>query len=680
MENEQEREAPDSSWPPPLGRGTGAQGYGGGPGERARGYGDRPGERSQGYGERRTYEAQWPLADAGAEGGGGTADGHPRQPTAAADAPALSPLDALDAEHAREAAGAPDTRDSAASSATASARTLRRTLVTSVVGSVVLSCTVFALPLLVDHGPPPAPGPVGRAMQAVGIGAPASLTDLGALIADREAHLAKHPGDEESWAVLGTAYTEHARRTADRGLFAQAEQALNRSLAARPADAGNIEALAGMAALANARHDYRAAKKWGELAVMQAPGRWTLYPVLIDTYDRLGDYKAADKALEKLQELHSNTAVRARAAQVYADRGWREMAATEITDAAALAQAPAEQAAYQHSVGVLAWERGEAAESLRWFEAALRADPEHYPSIAARARSLAVLGRTADALTAYQDVLRKLPLPQYATELGELYESIGLDEAANAQYDAVRRQSADSGPGADQLALGLFEADHGDADAAVARLTAEWKRHPGRQVTDALAWAHFRAGDSKKALAFSKRAMDKDAPRSALFAYHRGEIERSLEKYGAARRFLTEALKINPHFSRLHVPAAEQALAALGEPPPGGPVNVTGEKPQAPSLGRTSGSGSGQQAKPSGRGGPNSSVQGGGSAGRGSGSSTPKQQTPRTQQQKPRTQQPAPQRTAPRTAPRKQSGSTGAGSGSGSTGGAKKPAPKRTAR
>ncbi|MER7172678.1 tetratricopeptide repeat protein [Streptomyces mesophilus] len=635
MANEQEREAPGSDWPPPFGQGTG-QGT----------------ERTAGYGTQREPEDRWATPDArplGAWAGPEAAGPGPSEPFTSE--PFTS--EPVTTEGRRT----PPRRDSA--------HALRRTVITSVIGSVVLSCSVFALPLVVEHGPEPAPGPVGRAMQAVGAGAPASLTDLGALIADREAHLAKHPGDEESWAVLGGAYVEHGKRTADRGLYTQAEQALNRSLAARPADQGNIEALAAMAALANARHDYRAAKKWGELAVMQKPGRWNLYPVLIDTYDRLGDYKAADKALEKLQELHNNAAIMARSAELYVDRGWRENAAAAIVDAAALADAPAEQAAYQHSVGEHAWERGEPAEALRWFETALRTDPEHYPAIGGRARALAALGRTTDALATYQDVLRKLPLPQYAVELGELYESIGLDAAANAQYDVVRRQLAD--PGADQLVLGLFEADHGDADAAVVRLTAEFRRHPGRQVTDALGWAHYRAGDNKQALAYAKRAMDKDAPRSALFAYHRGQIERAVGEYGAARRFLTEALKVNPHFSQVHAPAAQEALDALGEPPPGGPANVTGEKPQAPSLGRPSGSR--QQVAPTGRGGPKSSQQGGSSSRKGSGSSTYKKQTPRTREQ-------APQRTTPR----KQSGGSGSGSGGSGSGGGTKPTPKRTAR
>jgi hypothetical protein len=54
-------------------------------------------------------------------------------------------------------------------------------------------------------------------------------------------------------------------------------------------------------------------------------------------------------------------------------------------------------------------------------------------------------------------------------------------------------------------------------------------------------------------------------------------IERQLERYGAARRRLAEALRINPHFSPLHVPAARAALEALGEPPDEGVPEMDGE-------------------------------------------------------------------------------------------------------
>ncbi|MDQ8705740.1 tetratricopeptide repeat protein [Streptomyces sp. LHD-70] len=458
----------------------------------------------------------------------------------------------------------------------------RRVLLASVAGSVVLAGVVTLVPLLRDGAPPPALGPVGRAQAAYGAGVPAALPDLAALIGDREAHVRRHPGDEESWAVLGSAYVEQGRRTADLAFLAKADDALKRSLAARSGAAGNVEALAGMAVLANARHDYRAAKKYAEAAVARAPERWTLYPPLIEAYGGVGDHKAVGKALEKLQELGSGSAVMARTAQVYRDRGWREDSAAYLSDAAALAETPAEQASYQHRFGELMFERGEPAAALNYFEAALRTEPEHHASLAGKGRALAALGRTSDATISYQAAIAKLPRPEHALELGELYESLGMEPASQAQYELLRaRVEQESAVGVnDALILGRFEADHGDPEAAVRRLTAEYKRQPGREVSDALAWALHRAGKSKKALPYATRAM-KDGPMSALFAYHRGEIEREVGKYGAARRHLEQAMRVNPHFSPLLAPSASEALVALGEPPEGGPENMHG-KPTAP--------------------------------------------------------------------------------------------------
>ncbi|MDG4862615.1 hypothetical protein P8605_31205, partial [Streptomyces sp. T-3] len=533
---------------------------------------------------------------------------------------------------------------------------------------------LMIVPALQHGGTPPALGPAGRAMAAVGAGAPASLRDLGALIRDREAHLAQHPGDEESWAVLGAAYVDHGRRVADYSYYPRAEEALNKSLAARPGDRGNIEALSGMAALAHARHDYRAAKKWGELAVMQAPQRWTLYPDLIDTYGKLGDHKSVGKALEKLQELRAGSAVMARAAQVYRDRGWREDAAAAISDAAALAETPAERAAYLHRIGELSWERGEAAEALRYFDEALRTDPDHHPSLAGRARTQAALGRHREAMLSYQAALTKQPLPEYNLELGELQESLGQEAAARVQYGLLRdRIKKEAGLGvSDELVLGMFEADHGDPDAAVHRLLVEWRRHPSRQATDALGWALHKAGDHKRAFWYVKRAMEK-GPRSALFVYHRGQIERAMEQYGAARRHLQEALRINPAFSPLLAPLAREALDALGEPPEGGPENMHGRPPQPPEYTGPV-AGGGQKVRP---GKPGRGSAPGGTSGQsrqsgsretyrksqgnsGSSQGTTPRRKPSTAPR--RTEQPAPRRTTPRT-PSKPD----------------KPAPKRTA-
>jgi tetratricopeptide (TPR) repeat protein len=416
----------------------------------------------------------------------------------------------------------------------------------------------------------PAPAPGAQALAAVTAGVPAALPDLAVLIDEREARLRVRPKDAESWAVLGAAYVEQGRRTADAGYYAKAEKALRTSLRARAK--GNAKALRGMAALANARRDFRAARSWGEAALKADRRRWTTYPLLIDAYTGLGEYKAAKRALDRLLELRSGPAVLARAAGVYRDRGWREHAAAALSDAAAGARAPAERAAYLERSGQLAWESGDLEDALRHFQAAVRLDPDQRAALAGQGRTLAALGRTTEALNAYRIALAKQPCPGYALELGELYESLGLEQAAQVQYDVLRARvrGAAEGGADEELVLGRFEADHGDPEAAVRRLRAEWRRQPGIEVADALGWALHRAGEHKEALKFAMVATDRahgGGVRSALYAYHRGMIERELERTGPARRHLQEALRINPRFSPVRVPLAESALAELGEPP-----------------------------------------------------------------------------------------------------------------
>ena len=451
-------------------------------------------------------------------------------------------------------------------------RTVRRVLIAAVAGCAVLGGALALWPWERPAAPRPvAPAPGAQALTAVTSGVPAALPDLAMLIAGREARVRAHPKDAQSWAVLGTAYVEQGRRTADATNYPRAERALRTSLKVR--EKGNAAALDGMAALANARRDFRSARTWGRAALKLAPKRWSTYPLLIDAYTGLGDYKAAKKTLDRLLELHPGAAaVRARAAALYRDRGWREDAAAALFDAAAAAGTPAEQAAWLERSGQLAFERGDLEEALRHFRAAVLLDPDQRAAQAGQGRTLAALGRTTEALNAYRVALDKQPCPQYALELGELYESLGMADAARAEYDVLGTRVQDEVAGGvdDDLVLGVFEADHGDAQAAVRLLRAEWRRQPGTEVADALGWALHMAGDDKQALKFAMAATDKvhgGAVRSALYAYHRGMIEQELELAWPARRHLQEALRINPYFSPLRVPLAKQALAALGDPP-----------------------------------------------------------------------------------------------------------------
>jgi tetratricopeptide (TPR) repeat protein len=460
-------------------------------------------------------------------------------------------------------------------------RVLRRVLVAlAATGTAGATGWVAVLMLLpppqAPPDPPPAPAPGPRPALAVTAGVPAALPDLTALIGDRERYLRTHPRDARAWAVLGTAYAERGRRTADALNFPKAHEALRASLRERPE--GNLEALDGLAALANVRRDFGEARRQGEQALQLSPKRWTTYALLIDAYTGLGDYEAARDALDKLVHLRTPAAARpavmTRAAAVYRERGWREDAAAQLADAAAAAGTPAEQAACLERGGQLAWERGDREEALRHFEEAVRLDPDLRAARVGQGRALAALGRTPEALKAYTLALARQPSPQYSLELGELYESLGMAQEARTQFGLLQQRAERDATGGvdDELFLGQYEADHGDPQEAVQRLRDEWDRQPGIEVADALGWALYRAGDPEEALDYAEIATDKTkggGVRSALYVFHRGMVERNLGLYGSARRHLKETLQINPYFSPARVSETKAALQSLGEPPEG---------------------------------------------------------------------------------------------------------------
>ncbi|MFI5746510.1 tetratricopeptide repeat protein [Streptomyces sp. NPDC051644] len=461
--------------------------------------------------------------------------------------------------------------------------TLRRAAMGVVAGAVLVTGAVVAVP---DDekksAPPPAPGPVSRALKARDMGSPASLSDLTALIGDRQQWVGTHPSDAPSWALLGTAYVEWGQRSADAAYFGRAEQALKRSLDVEPGENGNTAAWVGLATLANARHDFVTAKKWGEKVRARQPKQWNVYPALIDAYNGLGDYKSANSAVEKFTALHSGAPALIRTAQRYRDRGRGEDAQANAQDAADRATTPAQKAECLYLLGELAWERGEPDEAVAQYSAALRTDRAHHPSLVGRARALVALGRTDEAQRDYKAALANLPLPEYMLDLGELYESLGRDEDARNQYARLGKALAlDAGQGVDNALLrGRFESDHGDPATAVKLLKAEWARsHRSAAVADALGWALHRSGDSSSALAYATRAVDTGG-QNASYTAHLGAIQQSLKDYGPARRNLAEALLTNPHFSPLEGPEAQKALESLGGPPAGGRQDT--EAAQAP--------------------------------------------------------------------------------------------------
>lgn len=408
-----------------------------------------------------------------------------------------------------------------------------------------------------------------RDQGSVAVAASSSAVDPGALgsgnldagIAALQNHLRSQPKDAGSWATLGLAYVEQARTKGDPARYPQAEKALMRSLALAP---GNDQALAGRAALAAARHDFKDALDWSDRALKRNPYSERALSSRIDALVELGRYTDAFRAARTADDRRPGVPVFTRYAYVYELRGDVTTARRVLEQALTAATSPGDVAYVAAQLGQLAWNQGKYTEALGHYARALAADENYLPALEGRARAQAATGRRDEAIEGLRTVVARYPLPGPLVELGELYEARGGagDRArAREQYalvDAWIALARANGVNAD-LDTALAAAEHGDKAAALRAARAEWARRHTVHTADALAWALHVNGRDGEALGYARRATA-TGYRSAAFRYHRGMIELATGHAEAGRASLRAALKLNPGFSPLGAAAAREAL------------------------------------------------------------------------------------------------------------------------
>ncbi|WP_327357216.1 tetratricopeptide repeat protein [Streptomyces sp. NBC_01304] len=394
---------------------------------------------------------------------------------------------------------------------------------------------------------------------------PAGLggADLTRAVAALQGRLRDRPKDFAAWAQLGTAYVEQARTLGDPSRYPQAERALDRSLALRPA--GNDAGLAGRAALAAARHDFAGALRSARQALAVNAYNERALALRIDALVELGRYDEALKAARDADGRRPGIPVFTRFAYVLELRGDAKGARRVLKLALGSAMGRGDRAYVATELGQLAFRHGEFGQALRWYGQALGADPEHLLALQGRAAALAAQGAGERAVRELESVVRRFPLPGPLVALGELYEARGQRERAREQYALIADWTGLAravGVNTD-LDTALALADHGDERAALTAARAEWSRRRTLHTADALAWALHADGQDEEALRYARRATG-TAFRDAAFLYHLGVIEHAVGDRAAARRSLSEALELNPGFSPTGARAARALLDAAG--------------------------------------------------------------------------------------------------------------------
>ena len=366
------------------------------------------------------------------------------------------------------------------------------------------------------------------------------------------------PRDPSAWSGLGLAELDQGRLTLDPDWLTRADQALHRSLALQPT--ANYYAVVGRGMLANARHQFAAARTFGLQATAMAPDRPTGYTVLADAEIQLGHYPQATAATQRLLDLAPTVPAFTRAAYDLETHGRPAEAAIALQRALATAQSPGDRAFCQHRLGDLAWDAGDVTGAAGYYRLALASSPGDFYALDGQARTDAAQGRTDRALHGYAALVARVPLPQFLLEFAELQLALGHRDAAADQLAVLAGQvkilQALGGPVDPHLAL--YQAQYADPGTAVALLRGEWRQRHSVLVADALAWALHQNGQDPEALDYAHRAAA-TGWRSPLFAYHRGAIEAALHRPEAAAD-LRLALTLNPHFSPYDAPRAARLL------------------------------------------------------------------------------------------------------------------------
>jgi len=402
--------------------------------------------------------------------------------------------------------------------------------------------------------------PQGRG--PAGLSVVSTTGDLSGTIAALQARLQRVPTDSTAWASLGLAYVQQTRITGDPSYFAKADGVLDRSLEVKPED--NAPALAGMAALAAARHDFAGALRLARQAHALNEYNSVSQGMLVDALVELGRYPQAYRAVEQMVELKPSVPSYTRVSYAFELQGNLDGARYAMQRALETAYSADDKAFALLQLGELAWNSGDLAGAERHYTAGLELAPSFVPLLAGQAKVEAASGDTAAALRDYAIVTQQLPQLTYVIEYAQLLSSLGRDAAAERQYvvvEAQQRLLRSAGVDLD-LDLALYDADRGRVEESLSAARNAWEARRSVQVEDAYAWALHVNGRDRAAIVHARAAVAQGT-RSALFAYHRGMVELSLGMRDEAQRSLRRALSINPHFSVLHAPIARRALASL---------------------------------------------------------------------------------------------------------------------
>lgn len=389
-------------------------------------------------------------------------------------------------------------------------------------------------------------------------------TDISAAdaeVAAAQKLIGESPDTAKGYNLLAARYIRLARETGDFSINSNAQTAVNRALEVEP---DNIDAKRMKGSLLLTFHRFAEALEYGRTLEKDSSQDAIVQGILTDANVELGNYKEAAEAAQKMVDVRPNMESYARVAAVRSLYGDADGAIEALSLAARIADPknPEAQAWCLVHLGDEYFKIGKYAEAEKQYDAALKTFPDYHFGLAGKGRARAAFGDLENSVAFYTQAQNRVPTTLTVISLGDVYSKLGNAEKAKEQYDLAVFIEQKLG-NLDQRTLALMWADQ-DTKLDEALAIAE-REHANRKdvfTADIYAWCLYKKGNFAEARKIVQEAL-RMKTKNALFFYHAGMIEKSLNNDKAAKEFLQRALELNPSFDLLQAEKAKTALAEL---------------------------------------------------------------------------------------------------------------------
>src|SRR6266567_3369988 len=366
-------------------------------------------------------------------------------------------------------------------------------------------------------------------------------------IAEARKAIEKKPTQYSGYNLLAMALARRARETSDVGFYAQAEDALKRSLDLAP---GNLDGEKIHVWLLLGRHEFAAALDAAKALNKRVPDDVLIYGFLTDANAELGNYKEAERAAQWMLDLRPGNLPGVTRAAYLRELFGDVDGALELMDMAYQSTPPTEtedRAWILTQMGHLLIISGKTDKAEKLLQQALALFPGYHYALGNLAKVRIQQKRYDQAVQLLQQRYEAAPHAENLFDLAEALRLAGRSEDAKKAFAEFEQKSlleTNRGDNSNRELI-FYYADYAhEALKALEVAKREFARRHDVYTLDSYAWALHVNGQDQEARKQIEAALAVGL-RDAKLIRHAGEIALATGDRAAAEKYLREAADLN---------------------------------------------------------------------------------------------------------------------------------------